>query len=243
MLPGWNSIEAVSFLQNLFTILSYVSLGALLFFEVAAHVYGSRKETLLDEVSKKKDALVQELKTQLQSEQNTIRGMTANISIRFQGKWNERDPPFTDSVVMAPPGDTQFLQMVAPANGDLHYVNLYGTKMYRFLRHSDGDYSFLVNTSLKPDSVVIGQSIESLREISTGAVVFLPVVYPNKLADPEINISSVKIDFAINGKMRTAKIFEHAAKVKPTQIPENRFVPIAIPLTGEDIINPADHSR
>ncbi len=47
LLPDWNSIEAVGRWQNRFTILGYIALGLLLLFEVLAHIYSNRKDTLV----------------------------------------------------------------------------------------------------------------------------------------------------------------------------------------------------
>ena len=237
-IPGWSSLETVSFIQNLLTILSYVSLGLLLAFEVGAHFYENRKEALQAELSRVKDAEVQTLKTELRTERNILRALSAVVNIRFQGKWNEADLPFTDASFMAPPGDTQFLQMVANLNGEARYVNLYGTKMYKFFRQEPGHYVFAVDLALKSDDLLLGHSIESLSEIITmGAVVFLPISFPNKLHDPSITVTSVLLDFTVNYQQRITKEFTVNATIKPTQIPDSRFVPVAVPLKGSDFVN------
>src|SRR5260370_24467005 len=45
--PGWESIEAAAGWHRGFEIAGFVALGLLLLFEVAAYVYGNRKDSLV----------------------------------------------------------------------------------------------------------------------------------------------------------------------------------------------------
>lgn len=236
MPPGWNSIEIAGSIQNFFSICGYVSLGLLLFFEVAAHVYGGRKDNLLAEESKKKDVHLQTLEADLRAERTTLRALSAVVNIRFTGKWDENDLPFSNDIIMAQPGDTSFLQTVADLDGASQYVKLYGTQMYHFTREGPGQYLFAVETALKADDRLLGRPFDALKQIR-GAVVFLPISFPNKLHDFVITVPSVLVEFTINNQRRVAKTYQVNSTIRPAQIPNERFVPIALPLVGADITN------
>jgi hypothetical protein len=74
--PGWNSIERASTYAKWFTYAGWISLFLLGIFEILAHIYGTRKDTLIvaqeQSVKKASDQQIQSLKAELEQKGNAL---------------------------------------------------------------------------------------------------------------------------------------------------------------------------
>lgn len=84
--PGWNSVEDASHYAKLFTYLGFASLFLLGVFEVLAHVYSTRKDTL---------AAAQNAAAKAADEQR-IRGLQAKVGEQQQTLERRRDRTLTE---------------------------------------------------------------------------------------------------------------------------------------------------
>lgn len=228
----WNSFESVARFENLLVSLSHLALFLLLVFEVSAHVVGNRKEALEESATKEKDRQIQLLEAEQKVEKSSLHSLSAVINVKFTGDWNEEDPPFSEQYYIMPPGESYFLQFSVPNAGGMRWINFYGVRMYNFVRLAANQRLFVADLSLKPDDFLLGKPIEILKEVN-GVVIYIPFVAPNKLNSPGIQISHVAIEFTINNRKKVFQEFQMNAQTFPTQIPDNRYTPVLVPLDGK----------